>query len=111
MGTRHSPSLTGVRLSHALTLWTAPHPAWTANPEWPEEVGFATWQSPDTCISIDPLVRDDLDSATWEPFDAAVSDSSRRVAVLLTAPWHERSAERFRLATTQQSGFTRVWRR
>jgi hypothetical protein len=32
-------------LSAALTRWVAPHPAWTLNPEWPEEVAFATWES------------------------------------------------------------------
>lgn len=41
---------------------------------------------------IDPLIRDDLDEAAWEPFDVAVSDAGDPVSVLLTAPWHERSA-------------------
>ena len=71
--------------------WTAPHPAWTPNPEWPEEVGFATWRATDAYVLIDPLIRDDLDDAAWEPFDRAVWDASGPVVVLLTAPWHERS--------------------
>jgi glyoxylase-like metal-dependent hydrolase (beta-lactamase superfamily II) len=78
-------------LSDALTRWKAPHPAWTPNPEWPEEVAFATWQSPDSFVFIDPLVRDDLDPAAWDPFDRAVSESGLPAVVLLTAPWHERS--------------------
>jgi len=78
-------------LSAALTRWVAPHPAWTPNPEWPEEVAFATWESPASYLFIDPLVRNDLDPAAWEPFDRAVSESGRPAAVLLTAPWHERS--------------------
>jgi glyoxylase-like metal-dependent hydrolase (beta-lactamase superfamily II) len=78
-------------LSDALTRWIAPHPAWTPNREWPEEVAFATWQSPDSFVFIDPLVRDDLDPAAWQPFDRAVSESGLPPVVLLTAPWHERS--------------------
>jgi hypothetical protein len=79
-----------VALSDALTFWTAPHPAWTPNPEWPEDVGFATWRSSDAYVFIDPLVRDDLDGHAWDPFDLEVSKSQSPV-VLLTAPWHERS--------------------
>jgi glyoxylase-like metal-dependent hydrolase (beta-lactamase superfamily II) len=79
-------------MSDELTFWTAPHPAWTPNPEWPEDVGFVTWDSASSYTFIDPLIRDDLDSAAWDQFDAAVSASGRPVYVLLTAPWHERSA-------------------
>jgi hypothetical protein len=56
-----------------------------------EEVGFATWRASDAYVLIDPLIRDDLDDSAWEPFDGAVSDAGGRAAVLLTAPWHERS--------------------
>jgi hypothetical protein len=80
-----------VVLSDALTRWRAPHPGWTPNREWPEEVAFATWRSPDSFVFIDPLVRDDLDPAAWQPFDRAVSESGLPAVVLLTAPWHERS--------------------
>jgi glyoxylase-like metal-dependent hydrolase (beta-lactamase superfamily II) len=78
-----------VALSDTLTFWTAPHPAWKPNPEWPEDVGFATWESADAYVFVDPLVRDDRDPTAWERFDAAAA--RRQVAVLLTAPWHERS--------------------
>src|SRR3954447_20949221 len=84
--------MAGVRLSESLTWWMAPHPEWTPNPEWPEEVGFAAWAASDAYVLIDPLVRDDLDGAAWEPFDAAIAEAGRPVGVLLTAPWHERSA-------------------
>lgn len=79
-----------IAVSDMVTFWTAPHPAWTPNPEWPEQVGFVTWDSSDAFVFIDPLVRDDLDPRAWEPFDADVSKSPSAV-VLLTAPWHERS--------------------
>lgn len=81
----------GIRLTGALTFWKAPHPAWRPNPGWPQEVGFATWESTDVYVFIDPLVRDDLDAVAWERFDRAVARSDRQAAVLLTAPWHERS--------------------
>lgn len=84
--------MVGVILSDSLTWWMAPHPAWAPNSEWPEEVGFATWRAGDVYVLIDPLVRDDLDPAAWEPFDRAAADAGDHVAVLLTAPWHERSA-------------------
>ena len=79
-----------IAVSEALTFWTAPHPAWRPNPEWPEDVGFVSWCTCDACVLIDPLVRDDLDSAAWAQFDREVEDA-QSVVVLLTAPWHERS--------------------
>ena len=79
-----------IKLGDALTFWMVPHPSWAPNPEWPKDVGFVTWRSTDTYVFIDPLVRDDLDPRAWEQFDPAVS-AAQRVAVLLTAPWHERS--------------------
>jgi hypothetical protein len=40
----------GFRLTGALTLWKVPHAAWRPNPEWPQEVGFATWDSSDAYV-------------------------------------------------------------
>jgi glyoxylase-like metal-dependent hydrolase (beta-lactamase superfamily II) len=87
-----SPGVQAMRISKRLTFWAAPHPAWKPNLEWPEEVGFVTWLGSDSYVLIDPLVRDDLDATAWEPFDRAVSGSGHAAVVLLTAPWHERSA-------------------
>jgi glyoxylase-like metal-dependent hydrolase (beta-lactamase superfamily II) len=78
-------------VTDSLTRWVAPHPAWRPNPEWPEEVAFATWESRNSYVFIDPLVRDDLDPAPWELFDRAISEAGTPAVVLLTAPWHERS--------------------
>src|SRR4051812_12325560 len=100
--------MAGVRLSESLTWWMAPHPEWTPNPEWPQEVGFATWAATDAYVLIDPLVRDDLDDAAWKPFDAASAEAGRPVGVLLTAPWHERSARAVRRDTTRRSGSRRA---
>src|SRR5439155_4329935 len=87
-----SRAMEGIRLTGTLTFWKALHPAWRPNPEWPEEVGFATWESTDVYVFIDPLVRDDLDAAAWQRFDDAVAQSDRPPAVLLTPPLHDRSA-------------------
>jgi glyoxylase-like metal-dependent hydrolase (beta-lactamase superfamily II) len=81
-----------LEVSDSLVWWTARHPAWTPNPEWPEQVGFAAWRASNAYALIDPLIRDDLDDAAWEPFDVAVAETGDPVVVLLTAPWHERSA-------------------
>ena len=80
-----------ISVSESLTWWLAPHPAWRPNSDWPEEVGFATWESSDSYVFIDPLIRDDRDEDAWVLFDQAVFTWNRPVAVLLTAPWHERS--------------------
>lgn len=81
--------MVGRTLSESLIFWTAPHPAWTPNPEWPEDVGFVTWQTAEAYVFVDPLIRADLDPDAWDVFDSAASRAP--VAVLLTAPWHERS--------------------
>jgi glyoxylase-like metal-dependent hydrolase (beta-lactamase superfamily II) len=80
-----------VQLSERLTYWTEPHPNWRRNPEWPEEVGCVTYAARDALVLIDPLVRDDLSPTAWDWLDRAVQEAGGRVAVLLTAPWHERS--------------------
>jgi glyoxylase-like metal-dependent hydrolase (beta-lactamase superfamily II) len=80
-----------VRLSERLAYWTEPHPNWRPNPEWPEEVGCVLYTAPAALVLIDPLVRDDLSPAAWDWLDGAVEEADGGVAVLLTAPWHERS--------------------
>jgi glyoxylase-like metal-dependent hydrolase (beta-lactamase superfamily II) len=51
-------------------------------------------------VMIDPLIRHDLEPTGWTWLDDAVSAVNAPVAVLLTAPWHERSTrdvvERYR---------------
>ena len=78
-------------LSPRLTYWTAPHPRWQPNPEWPEDVGCALYVADDVLALVDPLVRDDLNPNAWDWLDEAAAAEKLPVAVLLTAPWHERS--------------------
>ena len=80
-----------IQLSERLTYWTEPHPNWRPNSEWPEEVGCVIYAAPFALVLIDPLVRDDLSPTAWNWLDRAVEGPERKVTVLLTAPWHERS--------------------
>jgi glyoxylase-like metal-dependent hydrolase (beta-lactamase superfamily II) len=45
---------------------------------------------PQVLVLIDPLVRDDPSSDVWDWLDGEVEAADGKVAVLLTAPWHER---------------------
>jgi glyoxylase-like metal-dependent hydrolase (beta-lactamase superfamily II) len=80
-----------MKLGERLTYWTAPHPQWEPNSEWPEEVGCVLYALSDMVVLVDPLIREDLDTRAWEWLDDAVAAASVPVGVLLTAPWHERS--------------------
>jgi glyoxylase-like metal-dependent hydrolase (beta-lactamase superfamily II) len=80
-----------IQLSERLAYWTEPHPSWRPNPEWPQEVGCVSYAAVDAFVLIDPLVRNDLSPSAWDWLDSAVEGAAERVAVLLTAPWHERS--------------------
>jgi hypothetical protein len=80
-----------VQLSERLTYWTEPHPKWRPNPEWPQEVGCVIYAAADALVLFDPLVRDDLSPTAWDWLDNVIEGADGQVAVLLTAPWHERS--------------------
>ena len=74
-----------IELTERLLYWTAPHPAWRPNPEWPPEVGCVLYRHPVALVLIDPLVDD------WLWLDGEVTRADTPVVVLLTAPWHLRS--------------------
>lgn len=87
-------------LAPGLWRWTAPHPDWEPGPEpespadWPRAVGCVYYEAPDAVVLIDPLVPHEV--AERERFLAALDRDVERVAlpvtILLTVPWHERSA-------------------
>jgi glyoxylase-like metal-dependent hydrolase (beta-lactamase superfamily II) len=93
-----------VEITPRLTYWAERHPHWRPNPEWPEAVGCALYRSDEALILVDPLIRDDLDPEAWTWLDREVAASGRPVALLLTAPWHLRSAT----AVVERYG-ARVW--
>jgi glyoxylase-like metal-dependent hydrolase (beta-lactamase superfamily II) len=72
--------------------WTAPHPAWRSGADWPEDVGCVYYEAPDSVVLIDPLVPLGEEDTFWLALDRDVERAGLPVQVLLTAPWHQRSA-------------------
>jgi hypothetical protein len=73
-------------LAAGLWRWTARHPEWHPG-EWGREVGSYAVRAGDATLLIDPLVEaaDQLDEVVRGP-----------VAILITIPYHTRSAEALR---------------
>jgi hypothetical protein len=80
------------QIAPGLRYWTAPHPEWRGAADWPEDVGCVYYETSDAIALIDPLVPEREGDQFWAMLDAAIERSGLPVAVLLTAPWHERSA-------------------
>jgi hypothetical protein len=79
-------------IAPGLRYWTAPHPEWRGATDWPEDVGCVYYEASDAIVLIDPLLPKGEEGAFWAMLDAAIERSALPVGVLLTAPWHERSA-------------------
>lgn len=81
-------------LAPGLWRWTAAHPEWTEDAEWPRDVGCVYVETAGTVVLIDPLVPTDVNArATFlEHLAADVERNGKPVAILLTLPWHVRSA-------------------
>ena len=79
-------------LAPGLWRWTAPHPAWRPGADWPREVGCVYYEAREAVVLVDPLVPVDEEDRFWRALDSDVDRAARPVLVLLTAPWHERSA-------------------
>jgi glyoxylase-like metal-dependent hydrolase (beta-lactamase superfamily II) len=92
------------QIAPELWYWTAPHPAWRSGADWPEEVGCVYYETPDAVALIDPLVPRGDEKDFWAFLDDHVSRAAVPVRVLLTAPWHERSAP-----TVAERYGTSVW--
>jgi hypothetical protein len=75
-------------LTKGLWRWTARHPEWHPG-EFGAEVACFAAQAGDTTILIDPLLPADP-SSVLAVIDDAVGD---RLAILITIPYHVRSAE------------------
>ena len=71
-----------MRELHAgLWHWQAPHPGWTPDARWPQDVSSYAVDDGERILFFDPLaVPDDLLALARE----------REPVVVLTAPWHER---------------------
>lgn len=80
-----------VQIARGLWRWTAPHPDWTEDADWPREVGCVYYEAPDAIVLIDPLVPPERERF-FEALDADVARLAKPVAIVLTVSWHERSA-------------------
>lgn len=70
-------------LQAGLWCWQAPHPEWTAQQRWPQEVSSSAIDDGEQLLLFDPLaVPDALLALARE----------REPVIVLTAPWHERDA-------------------
>jgi hypothetical protein len=81
-------------LAPGLWRWTAEHPEWRAGEGWEPEVASFYAECRDATLLVDPLLPAGEDEARfWEHLDADVERHSRPVAVMLTTPYHRRSAD------------------
>jgi glyoxylase-like metal-dependent hydrolase (beta-lactamase superfamily II) len=82
------------RIEDGLWRWTTPHPEWKAGDDWDEDVGCVYWEAAEATVLVDPLIP--TDEGQRSRFLAALDrDVERRglpVTILLTCPWHARSA-------------------
>ena len=81
------------RVAGGLWTWTAPHPSWDEAYDWPEAVGCVYYEAPDAVVVIDPLLPRGEEDEFLQALDRDVERLGLPVAVLLTAPWHSRSAD------------------
>jgi hypothetical protein len=79
-------------IASGLWYWTAPHPAWQNGADWPEDVGCVYYEARDAVCLIDPLIPKGEEPDFWMVLDERIERAEPPVSVLLTAPWHERSA-------------------
>jgi len=81
-------------LAPGLWRWSAEHPEWRPGEGWEPNVGCYYAEADDATLLLDPLLPMGADEARfWTELDADVERRGRPVAVLLTTPYHRRSAE------------------
>jgi len=71
-------------LEPGLWHWQAPHPDWEASEPWDREVSSYAIDDGERLLLFDPLGL---------PSELEQLADEREVAIVLTAPWHERDAE------------------
>jgi glyoxylase-like metal-dependent hydrolase (beta-lactamase superfamily II) len=82
-----------VEVGPGLWRWTGLHPAWTPESRgWQPEVGCVYLETEEAVVLVDPLVPPEDADRFWRALDRDVERLARPVLVMLTAPWHVRSA-------------------
>ena len=82
-------------LAPGLWYWLAPHPDWTPDDNWPEEVMCVYYEAADALALFDPQVPRGEEAEFWDALDTDVDRVGLPVCVLLTAPWHARDTKLF----------------
>ena len=82
------------RLAEGLWHWTGVHPQWEPRPDEdvPREVACVYYEAVDAVVLIDPLVPAEAREHFLESLDRDVERAGRPVEIILTSPWHARSA-------------------
>ena len=83
--------MTVQELAPGLWRWTAPHPDWKQGDDWEPEVGCVYYEAAAATVLIDPLVPPERERF-FEALDRDIERRGLPLVVLLTCPWHERSA-------------------
>lgn len=81
------------KVAPGLWRWTAPHPEWTPEEDWPEDVGCVYYEGPDAVVLVDPLVPKDEADRFWAALDRDVERAGRPVVLLRTVHWHQRDID------------------
>jgi hypothetical protein len=71
-------------LQPGLWHWQAPHPDWTPDERWPQDVSSHAIDDGATLLLIDPLAV---------PGEILELAADRQPVIVLTAPWHERDTQ------------------
>ena len=79
------------QLRPGLWRWTAVHPDWREGDDWEQEVCSVYYEAPRATVLFDPLVPPERERF-FEALDRDVERRALPVAILLTVPWHARSA-------------------
>lgn len=79
-------------LGPGLWRWTAPHPGWREGADWPRDVGCVYFEAPEDLVLFDPQIPSERDRFL-AALDRDVERLGRPVVILLTVPWHARSAD------------------
>jgi hypothetical protein len=80
-----------LQLADGLWRWTARHPDWHPG-EFGREVASFAVRADDALLLVDPLVTDDGGPSVLDLLDE-LADEAPAVAILVTIPYHARSAE------------------
>lgn len=84
-------------IAPGLWRWTGLHPDWTpadgGSDGWEQEVGCVYYEAPGAVVLIDPLVPPEDRERFLRHLDHDVGRMRLPVAILLTVPWHRRSAD------------------